>query len=89
MRLDMDREWWDVHYKNDHHALEQVFRELDYCSHDQRAFGYPFPVKASHDRTRLSRAERLVLKKQIIDAAVVKGMNRSLFRDVSQQTGHV
>jgi hypothetical protein len=34
-------------------------------------------------------AERTALKKQIIEAAVAKGMKRSLFKDVSSSTGHV
>lgn len=88
MRLDMDRVWWEAELKDDSDGERRVFQELDYCSHDQRAYGYPFPIKACHDRTRLSNAERLVLKKQIIDAAVAKGMSRSLFRDASAATGH-
>lgn len=88
MRLDMDRTWWEAELRGNPDAEHEVFKELDYCSHDQRAYGYPFPIKACHDRTRLSNAERLVLKKQIIDAAVARGMSRSLFRDASAATGH-
>lgn len=88
MRLDMDRVWWESALQSDEEAERQVFEELDYCGHDQRAYGYPFPIKACHDRTRLSRAERLVMKKQIIDAAVAQGMRRSLFKDTSAATGH-
>jgi hypothetical protein len=88
MRLDVDRTWWEENL-HDHPDEEiRVFQELDYCGHDQRAYGYPFPIKACHDRTRLSNAERLVMKKQIIDAAVAKGMKRSLFKDASAATGH-
>jgi hypothetical protein len=88
MRLDMDRAWWEKHYRGDKKAELKVFQEIDYCGHDQRAYGYPFPIKACHDRTRLSMAERVVLRKQIIDAAVSKGMKRSLFKDASTATGH-
>lgn len=88
MRLDMDRRWWEENLREDAGAESRVFEELDYCGHDQRSYGYPFPIKACHDRTRLSQAERLVIKKQIIDAAVAQGMKRSLFRDVSAATGH-
>ncbi len=88
MRLDMDRAWWEKHYQGDKKAELKVFQEIDYCGHDQRAYGYPFPIKACHDRTRLSMAERVVLRKQIIDAAVSKGMKRSLFKDASTATGH-
>jgi NurA-like 5'-3' nuclease len=88
MRLDMDRVWWEERFKDKSAAELKIFEELDYSGHDQRAYGYPFPIKACHDRTRLSMAERTVLKKQIIDAAVSKGMKRSLFRDASAATGH-
>jgi NurA-like 5'-3' nuclease len=66
-----------------------MFSQLDYSSHDQRAYGYPYPIKACHDRVRLSMAERSALKKQIIEAAVARGMKRALFRDASATTGHV
>jgi hypothetical protein len=88
MRLDMDRYWWEQRIQGNPEAEQKLFAELDYCGHDQRAYGYPFPIKACHDRTRLSLAERLVMKKQIIDAAVAQGMKRSLFKDVSMATGH-
>ena len=88
MRLDMDRVWWEKRLRADSSAEGRIFQDIDYCGHDQRAYGYPFPIKACHDRTRLSMAERTVLKKQIIDAAVAKGMKRSLFKDASAATGH-
>ena len=88
MRIDMDMVWWEKCFKDNPAAEQKIFQELDYSGHDQRAYGYPFPIKACHDRTRLSMAERTVLKKQIIDAAVGKGMKRSLFRDASAATGH-
>lgn len=88
LRLDMDRVYWETHLKNNAQAEASLFGDLDYCSHDQRAYGYPYPIKACHDRARLSMAEREALKKQIIDAAVAAGMKRTLFRDVSAATGH-
>jgi hypothetical protein len=88
LRLDMDRAYWEANLKASENAEARLFGDLDYCSHDQRAYGYPYPIKACHDRARLSNAERDALKKQIIDAAVAAGMKRSLFRDVSAATGH-
>jgi type IV pilus assembly protein PilB len=66
----------------------KMFGDLDYTSHDQRAFGYPYPIKACHDRTSMKMAERVALRKQIVDAAVGAGMKRGLFKDVSIATGH-
>lgn len=89
IRMDIDRCYWESHLRDDPAAELRLFGELDYASHDQRAFGYPYPIKACHDRVRLSMNERAALKKQIIEAAVAQGMKRSLFRDVSSATGHV
>lgn len=88
MRMDMDYKIWEERLKDDPEAEAKLFSELDYTSHDQRAYGYPYPIKASHDRSRLTKLERTALRKQIIDAAVAAGMKRSLFRDVSAATGH-
>ena len=89
LRIDMDRRFWEQRYQNDPAAEAEMFSQLDYSSHDQRAYGYPYPIKACHDRVRLSMAERSALKKQIIEAAVARGMKRALFRDASATTGHV
>lgn len=89
LRFDLDRNYWDAHLKDNPEAERLLFGELDYAGHDQRSYGYPYPIKACHDRVRLSMAERRALKKQIVEAAVAKGMKRSLFRDVSTSTGHV
>jgi hypothetical protein len=88
MRMDMDLETWNQRMRGDTAAESRMFSDLDYTGHDQRAYGYPYPIKASHDRARLSEMERKALRKQIIDAAVAAGMKRSLFRDVSSATGH-
>jgi NurA-like 5'-3' nuclease len=88
MRLDMDFEAWKERIKDNQEAEAELFSELDYTGHDQRAYGYPYPIKASHDRSRLTQMERAALRKQIIDAAVAAGMKRALFRDVSSATGH-
>jgi len=88
MRLDIDREWWEVRYRADPTAEMQMFRDLDYCGHDQRAYGYPYPIKACHDRVRLSEDERRALKNMIMEAAIAKGLPAQIFRDVSMATGH-
>jgi hypothetical protein len=88
MRLDIDREWWEVRFRGDPAAEKQMFCELDYCGHDQRAYGYPYPIKACHDRVRLSEDERRALKNMIMEAAIAKGLPAHVFRDVSMATGH-
>lgn len=92
-RIDMDKEFWrsKVYSQSPEELLEkekQIFMDLDYASHDQRCYGYPYPIKAGHDRASLTSSERVVLRKQIIDYAVKQGMKRSLFRDASLATGH-
>ncbi|WP_019139889.1 hypothetical protein [Noviherbaspirillum massiliense] len=93
MRLDVDFNYWQQYLRGSDYAATsaneaKAFGDLDYASHDQRAFGYPYPIKACHDRTSMKMAERVALRKQIIDAAVAAGMKRTLFKDVSIATGH-
>jgi hypothetical protein len=93
MRLDADEAFWDqsIRGANEAETLvneQRLFEDLDYVSHDQRAYGYPYPIKAGHDRASLTEAERTVLRKMIVDAAVEAGMNRGLFKNPSIATGH-
>jgi hypothetical protein len=93
MRLDVDLNFWKARLRarteDETQAHEQaMFQDIDYASHDQRAYGYPYPIKACHDRTSMTMAERVALRKQIVDAAVAAGMKRTLFKDVSVATGH-
>jgi len=93
LRLDMDIEFWRarVHRETNEETRDnerRIFQDLDYACHDQRCFGYPYPIKAGHDRASLTAPERSALRKQIINAAVAAGLRRSLFRDVSMATGH-
>jgi hypothetical protein len=93
MRLDMDEAYWRENIQgtteektraNEH----KLFEDLDFLSHDVRSYGYPFPVKAAHDRASLTSAERLDYKKQATAVLVKQGMNPNLFRDPSVMTGH-
>ncbi len=93
MRLDVDERYWESHLQGETDALtstneKRLFEDLDYACHDQRAYGYPYPVKAGHDRASLTEAERTVLRNMIVDAAVEAGMSRNLFRSASRATGH-
>jgi len=93
LRVDMDRGFWNEHVRNDSDDLTRrreadIFEHLDYASHDQRSYGYPYPLKSGHDRASLTQAERVAFRQQIIDAAIAAGLKRSLFRDASMATGH-
>ena len=93
MRLDVDESYWESYVRGDTDDAtstneRSLFEDLDYSSHDQRAYGYPYPVKAGHDRASLTQAERVALRKMIIDAAVSAGMRRTLFKSASAATGH-
>lgn len=93
LRLEMDREYWSEYVRGEteeetREAERWIFGDLDYASHDQRCYGYPYPVKAGHDRASLTQAERAALRKQIVEAAVRAGMKRSLFRSAAQASGH-
>ena len=93
LRIDMDREYWNKYVKSEDKTEtlvreSQIFADLDYTCRDQRVYGYPYPIKAAHDRASLTDAERVALRKQLIAEAVKEGMSPKLFRDVSQATGH-
>lgn len=93
LRLDMDIEFWRARVCRDSDDETRdnervIFQDLDYACHDQRCFGYPYPIKAGHDRASLTASERTTLRRQIVDAAVAAGLRRSLFRDASMATGH-
>jgi hypothetical protein len=89
LRLDIDREFWleRVHGATEGETRsneERMLGSIDYLTHDQRCYGYPYPLRAAHDRATLSKYERSALRKQIIDTAVRAGMKRSQFREVAQ-----
>jgi hypothetical protein len=89
MRVDLDARFWDEQVGgNSKREASRLFGALDYASHDQRCYGYPYPIKAAHDRGSLTEHERTVLRQQLVEAAVEAGMRRSSFRDPSQMTGH-
>ena len=93
MRLEMDLGYWEKRVRgatddDTRDSERRIFQDLDYASHDQRAYGYPYPIKAGHDRASLTQAERVALRKLIISEAVAAGMKPQLFRNVSQATGH-
>ncbi|MBN2191176.1 MAG: DNA double-strand break repair nuclease NurA [Polyangiaceae bacterium] len=86
LRVDVDEQYWRGHLAGG--GEERLFERLDYAGHDQRCYGYPYPIKAGHDRASLTEKERVALRKQLIDAAVASGMSRRLFRSPSFATGH-
>ena len=93
MRLDMDFEYWDKNIRSEDKEVmssreKQIFRDLDFASHDQRCYGYPYPIKACHDMVSLTKEERVALRKQIVDEAVKAGLKRKNFVDPSILTGH-
>ena len=93
LRLDMDRVYWEKYVKGESPEETRqnecrIFEDLDYSCHDQRVYGYPYPIKAAHDRASLTDAERVALRKQLIAEVIASGMSPMLFRDASQAAGH-
>ena len=93
MRLDMDFEYWKSSIWNrDERTMREretrIFRDLDFASHDQRCYGYPYPIKACHDMASLTEAERSAFRKKVIDEAVANGLKRKNFLDPSIPAGH-
>ncbi len=93
MRLDMSLKYWQQNIfsedKDEQQRREiQLFRDLDFASHDQRCYGYPYPIKACHDMASMTCDERIAMRNQIIDEAVKAGLKRKNFTDPSILTGH-
>ena len=93
LRLDLDYKYWKKNIWNtDANVMRsneiQLFRDLDVASHDYRCFGYPYPIKASHDMASLTQDERVVLRKQVRDICIDAGLKPKNFFDASMQTGH-
>lgn len=93
MRLDMDAGYFSDQVQGRTTAETQaketkIFEDLDFIGHDLRAYGYPFPIKAAHDRASLTSAERLDYKRQAIATLAKQGINPKVFRDVSMATRH-
>ena len=93
MRLDLDIEYWTQHIYSDDKAVQQqreiqLFRDIDFASHDQRCYGYPYPIKACHDMASMTDDERIAMRNQIINEAVKAGLKRKNFVDPSIPTGH-
>jgi hypothetical protein len=86
LRLDMDRAFWRDHVlgstPRETAANElKTLAQLDYTCHDQRCYGFPYPLRAARERATLTRPERVTLRKQIIEAGVKAGLRRALFRE--------
>lgn len=93
MRLDMSLKAWQQTIlcpdKDEQRQREiQMFRDLDFASHDQRSYGYPYPIKACHDMASLTDDERVAMRNQIIEEAVRAGLKRKNFTDPGMLTGH-
>jgi hypothetical protein len=86
LRLDMDRAFWrdqvlgSTPRETAANELKTLER-LDYACHDQRCYGFPYPLRAARSRAALTRPERVTLRKQIIEAGVRAGLKRALFRE--------
>jgi hypothetical protein len=93
LRLDMDLEYWNQFVRADDPETrlaneKRIFQDLDYCGHDQRCYGYPYPIKAGHDRASLTKDERLMLRRMVEDMGAAAGIPRTMFENVSIMTGH-
>lgn len=91
LRIDMDAGFWAERVRGRDEAAtraneRRIFADLDYTCHDQRAYGYPYPLYAARERTRLSRSDREALRRQVIEAGVRGGLRRALFRAGQRDT---
>jgi hypothetical protein len=77
MRIDLDAAWWSRNVCYDEVAERRFFQDLDFTCHDSRSYGYPYPLRASHRRSALTRQERLALHDVVIRLAAEQGILRA------------
>jgi hypothetical protein len=93
MRVDLDRYFWEEKIdRGDNNRTirreRELFEALDYMCHDMRAYGYPYPIKAAHDRASMTKKEREALRSKLVDEAVRRGVSIKRLRDASTLTKH-
>lgn len=89
LRLDMDYQYWATFVRRDTNAEtnaqeRKIFEDLDYTCHDQRVYGYPYPIEAARGRSQLSVSEREAIRQQVIAVGLQEGMNPALFKQLSK-----
>jgi hypothetical protein len=85
MRLDIDEGYWNnyiyhISEKVLHENEQKLFEDIDYMSHDQRCYGYPYPLQAAQARTNLRETEKNNFRQHFVDIAVQNGLDRKLFQ---------
>jgi hypothetical protein len=83
MRIDVDVNWWIKNINNDQTTEKAFFRDLDYCCHDVRCYGYPYPLYAAHRSASLTKRERRTIRDILRKFAMKEG----LIRDPFDRTG--
>jgi hypothetical protein len=76
MRIDLDANWWRQNISGDEAAERSLFRNLDFTCHDSRSYGYPYPLRASHRRSALTKQERVALRDIVLRLAAEEGVLR-------------
>jgi hypothetical protein len=74
MRVDLDADCWRERIGGDTGRERRFFEDLDYTCHDSRSYGYPYPLRAAHRRSALTRTERLALKDVVQRLAARDGL---------------
>ena len=79
MRLDMSfGAWQQLVFCDDQEEQlrreRQLFRDLDFATHDRRCYGYPYPLKAARDKAVLTDKEREVLRRILVNEAARAGL---------------
>jgi hypothetical protein len=76
MRIDLDAGWWSHHIRGEEAAERRLFQDLDFTCHDSRSYGYPYPLRASHRRSALTKQERAALRDVVVRLAAEQGILR-------------
>ncbi len=80
LRVDFDRVWWNSNILTaDEKKMKmneaQLFKEIDFISHDARWYGYPCPLSFAHLLTTIAGEERELIIEDAITIAKEEGFD--------------
>ncbi|WP_309492724.1 hypothetical protein [Candidatus Hecatella orcuttiae] len=91
-RVDFDRRWWESKiYDNNAEKMRMneinIFREIDFMSHDARWYGYPCPPAFAHLSCSLTREDRDLFYERVIEIGKEEGFSEESLLNPRRRIG--
>ena len=85
LRLDFDSRYWQAQGGDD--WVKTILPQLDFCSHEARCFGYPYPLFAAHVRCSTTQDVQRAAKSRIFSGLRNAGFDPTEFEDIHTLLG--